>query len=173
MKTPTMIANLPNVPAVYALYGGQNRGMYVAYVGLATKLKSRITQHLVNRDSSITTGVHPVSLNPDHVTKVGWWEHHDFVNSSILAAAELVAFDILDPILRSRGAARDQAKQLYQDESFKSKMSLLFQNEPSGTLLVPSLQKQVSDLETRIAELEEYVKELDEKLRNVDHLTTS
>jgi hypothetical protein len=42
VKTPSTIAQLPNVPAVYALYGGQHRALHVAYVGLATKLKSRI-----------------------------------------------------------------------------------------------------------------------------------
>src|SRR5215469_8911275 len=79
VKTPPTIAQLPNVPAVYALYGGQSRALHVAYVGLATKLKSRIMQHLVTRDSSVTTGIHAVSLNPDFVTRVEWWEYFDFV----------------------------------------------------------------------------------------------
>jgi hypothetical protein len=46
MKTPSSIPELPNVSAMYALYGGQSKGMYVAYVGLAKQLKTRIIQHL-------------------------------------------------------------------------------------------------------------------------------
>lgn len=100
MKTVAAISDLPNAPAVDALYGGQGKGMYVAYVGLAKQLKTRIIQHLVRHDSSVTTGVQAVSLNPDFVTKVGWWEHNDFSDPFKLAAAELIAFDVLDPALR-------------------------------------------------------------------------
>lgn len=163
MKTPPTIAQLPNAPAVYALYGGQNRGLHVAYVGLATRLKSRIMQHLVTRDSSVTTGVHAVSLNPDYVTKVEWWEYPEFVDPSVLAAAELVAFDVLDPVLRSRGAVPEPAQKLYQDEEFKKKMQLLFKRDPSGYLLLPPLQERVSALEARIIELEQRIVALEEK----------
>ena len=71
-------SDLPKVPAVYALYGGRGRGSYVAYVGQAVKLRVRIEQHLVRRDSSVVTGVAAVSLNPDHVTEVRWWVHPEF-----------------------------------------------------------------------------------------------
>jgi excinuclease UvrABC nuclease subunit len=50
------ISKLPNVPAVYVLFGGKERRRYVAYVGIADKLKRRIEQHLVTRDSSVATG---------------------------------------------------------------------------------------------------------------------
>jgi len=104
MKQAQTIYELPDIPAIYALHGGQGRTMYVAYVGSAQGLKTRIIQHLVRHDSSVTAGVKAVSLNPDLVVKVSWWEHVDFANTSILTAAELVAFDVLDPVLRSRGA---------------------------------------------------------------------
>ncbi len=107
---------------------------------------------------------HAVSLNPDYVTKVEWWEYPDFADSSILAAAELVAFDVLDPVLRSRGAPQEQAKRLYHDESFKSKMRVLFEGEPSGYLLLPPLQERLSALEARIVELEQRLTELEKKL---------
>ena len=74
----TTITDLPNVPAVYAMYGGQGRSRYVAYVGLGSKLRSRVEQHLIRRDSSVTTGVSAVSLNPDFVTEVRWWEYPAF-----------------------------------------------------------------------------------------------
>jgi excinuclease UvrABC nuclease subunit len=46
------IADLPNRPALYALYGGTGRHAYVAYVGITDKLKRRVAQHLLTRDSS-------------------------------------------------------------------------------------------------------------------------
>ena len=78
MISITSINDLPNVPSVYAMYGGQGRGLYVAYVGIAGKLKQRIIQHLIRRDSSVATGTSAVALNPDYITQVKWWEHSDF-----------------------------------------------------------------------------------------------
>ncbi len=106
------ISDLPNVPAVYAMYGGRDRGLYVAYIGVVSKLKPRVIQHLVKRDSSVATGTSAVMLNPDHVTELEWWEHPDFAERHILEAADLVAFDLFDPALRSRGAIQERARQL-------------------------------------------------------------
>src|SRR5262245_53537191 len=112
------VYDLPSVPAVYAMYGGQGRGAYVAYVGLGKSLRGRIEQHLVKRDSSISTGVTAVCLNPDKVTEVRWWEHPEFEKQDVLEAAELVAFDVLEPALRSRGNITDRAKALYARAEF-------------------------------------------------------
>ena len=49
------ISLLPNAPAVYAMYGGRGQGLYVAYVGVADKLRQRVEQHLERRDSLLTT----------------------------------------------------------------------------------------------------------------------
>ncbi len=35
------------------MYGGRGRGLYVAYVGVAGRLKARIIQHLVRRDCAV------------------------------------------------------------------------------------------------------------------------
>jgi hypothetical protein len=75
MREVTSIADLPNVPAVYAMYGGQGRSRYVTYVGLATKLRSRIGQHVVHRDSTAIAGFSVVSPNPDQWSKSCWGEH--------------------------------------------------------------------------------------------------
>jgi hypothetical protein len=48
----TLISDLPKVPAVYAMFSGQGRSRYVAYVGLGSKFRGRIEQHLVRRDRS-------------------------------------------------------------------------------------------------------------------------
>ena len=168
MKEVTTLSDLPNVPAVYALYGGQGKGMYVAYVGQAKKeLKTRIIEHLVRHNSSVTTGVNTVSLNPDLVTKVGWWEHNDFSNLSKLAAAELVAFDALDPVLRSREPIPTQANQFYSDSVFRKAMIDLFRGEMSGHFIVPTLQTafaRILTLEKRTDELIHRVYELEQRL---------
>lgn len=118
MKNVSSISELPTYPAVYAMYGGKGRSLYVAYVGTSKSLKQRMVQHLVNRDSSVTTGTSAVGLNVDYVTKIAWWENSGFDDQDFLRAAELVAFDVLDPALRSRGRTTDGAKELYSSEDF-------------------------------------------------------
>ena len=99
---------LPRAPAVYAMY---ESGRWVAYVGMAGQRHSRLSQHFVRRDSSVVTPAAPVRLDIDHIRCVDWWEHESLADRDVLHAAELVAFDVLDPVLRSRGsptaAARD------------------------------------------------------------------
>ncbi len=85
------------------MYGGQGRSRYAACVGLGSKLKSRVEQHLIRRDSNVTTGVSAVSLNPDYLTEVRWWERSDFDKQEVLEAAELVAFDVLKPAIMTIG----------------------------------------------------------------------
>ena len=127
MRDVVSVSELPYTPAVYAMYGGQSRGLYVAYVGVAGQLRSRIEQHLIRRDSSVTTGTSAVQLNPDKVTQLQWWEHPGFADRRTLEAAEMVAFNILEPALRSRGADRRDSRELFQDETFRSEMYALLQ----------------------------------------------
>jgi excinuclease UvrABC nuclease subunit len=75
MKLITTAGQLPNCPTVYAMYGAHGSDLDVAYVGIEGHLKRRIEQHLIRRDSSVTTGTSVVSLNPELVTKLHWWEH--------------------------------------------------------------------------------------------------
>ena len=161
MNNINSVADLPNVPAVYAMYGGRGRGLHVAYVGLGDALKRRVYQHLVYRDSSVATGTSAAALNPDYVTEVRWWEHPNFSERHVLQAAELVAFDILDPALRSRGAIQEKAKELYADEKFYENMMALFQGEPTGRLVIPTLQ----DALERIAELERRLDDLGKRMK--------
>lgn len=157
MRLIASISELPNVPAVYAMYGGRGSSAYVAYVGMGGKLKMRIEQHLKWRDSSVVTGVSAVSLNADLVTEVRWWEHPEFTERAALLAAELVAFDALEPALRSRGGITVEAKQLYADAGFNERMRLLFAGEATGKLLIPSLEsalERIAELEQRVASLE-------------------
>lgn len=154
------ISQLPNGPAVYALYGGRARGGRAAYVGMTDKLRQRITQHLVRRDSSVVTGVSVVSLDPDLVREVSWWLHPSFEEPAHVLAAELIAFDVIEPILRSRGAVEGRARVLAADETFAGPMRALFGGEPTGRLAIPTLQ----DAMERIAALEDRFAELERKL---------
>lgn len=156
------IADLPGRPAVYALYGGRGRGLHVAYVGSARDLRTRITQHLIRRDSSITTGTTVAMLNADLVTQVRWWDDGAFADESCLLAAELIAFETLEPALRSRGQPQEQARKLAADPAFSAQMRALFAGEPTGRLTLPSLQ----DALERIAALEERLNTLEALLRS-------
>jgi uncharacterized small protein (DUF1192 family) len=155
METLHSIKLLPTVPAIYALYGGKGR-QYVAYVGLADNLRRRVQQHLVNRDSSVATGTSAVGLNPDYIRAVEWWIDDDFSDRTALSAAELVAFDVLEPALRSRGGISAASKDLASDASFRNRIERLLA-EPSGRLDFPSvghLMERIASLEERVARLE-------------------
>lgn len=157
MATVTSPSALPKVPAVYAMYGGRGRSRHVAYVGIGGSLRGRVEQHLVRRDSSVTTGTSAASLNPDLVTSVAWWTRADFEDPDVLHAAELVAFEVLNPALRSRGGVREGAKRVYGDDGFRASVAALLDGEPSGWLEVPTLAEaldRIAALETRLASLE-------------------
>ena len=157
LKTILSISDLPGTPGVYALYGGTGRAKYVAYVGIAKDLRGRIEQHLIRRDSSIATGTTAACLNPEYVTEVCWWNHKRFRTRAVLEAAELVAYDVLEPVLRSRGGVTKRAKDLYRDDDFFEEMEALFRGEPAGMLVLPSLQHalfRLSELERRVEALE-------------------
>ena len=155
--------NLPNIPAVYALYSGVRRSSYVAYVGIGKNLKQRVIQHLIKRDSSVATGVSAVSLNPDHITSLSWWSHSSFEDTAHLKAAELVAFDILNPTLRSRGFIDNAVRELESNTSFVSDMRELFNGEPAGSIEFLSLSdaiEQIKILNDKINNLEEKINRL-------------
>ena len=153
----TTLSQVPNVPAVYALYGGRGRTSHVAYVGVTDKLRQRISQHLVRRDSSVVTGVSVVSLDPNLVREVCWWEHSSFAHPTHVLAAESIAFDVLEPILRSRDAVEAGSRALAADAAFAGPIRALFAGEPSGRMLIPTLQdamERIAALENRLAALE-------------------
>jgi predicted GIY-YIG superfamily endonuclease len=154
------IAETPLVPAVYALIGGRGRASFVAYVGVADKLRRRIEQHLERRDSSVATGSSAVALIPQNVTEVRWWVHRRFRNRAMLEAAEQVALETLKPSLRSRSLVAKAAQTVLDDDEITSEFVALFTGAPAGRLILPSLQ----DALDRIAELETRVDELAKRL---------
>ena len=144
--TASLLKDAPELSGVYCLYEKKNEPVYV---GLSGNLRQRLSEHFVRKDSSITTGTSAVSLNTDYVTRIAWWLSVDFVDRLVLEAAELVAFEILNPILRSRGNPTTEARNLLTPE-FSSKFELLFNEKPSGEIIIPTYQ----NLITRIEKLE-------------------
>jgi hypothetical protein len=161
MKIAKSISDLPLKPAVYALYGGTGRSTYVAYVGVTGNLKNRITQHLIRRDSSITSGTSAATLNPDFVTEVRWWRTGKFSKTVFREAAEIVALRVLDPTLRSRGLSTGDASKLAINPEFQTEMEVLFGGPPEGKLVLPDLQGALD----RIVLLEATVEVLKSRLK--------
>jgi hypothetical protein len=158
-KEVDRVSLLPNVSAVYALYGGHGRTLHVVYVGLAERLRLRVEQHLVQHSSSVTTGVSAAGLNPEQITELRWWADASFKKRPALQAAELIAFEVLDPALRSRGRVAKQAHQLVADKTFHDKVKALFKGPATGRLSLPSLQDaldRIAMLEHRIEYLERH-----------------
>lgn len=152
------LAEVPKKPAICAMYGRESPRAWVAYVGDAGNLRQRLTQHFVNRDSSVVPGTSAAGLNIDHVRFVDWWEHPTLADEDSRRAAELVAFDVLDPALRSRGSPRQAAKELYADPDFNQLLGDVFRSPPTGRLFLPRLAdvvQRLADLEARVSELEE------------------
>jgi len=155
------VTDLPDCPAVYALCGGTGKRAHVAYVGITDSLKRRVGQHLLGRDSSIATGTSAAGINPDYVTEVRWWKHPRFSKSAAREAAELVAFDVLDPVLRSRKRIGKAAQELHKGSRFTKEMEMLFKGKPSGRVHLPSPEqvvRRLATLENRLARIEERLK---------------
>ncbi len=135
------ISSLPNVPAIYVLYGGKGSKKFEAYVGITDKLHRRIHQHLIKRDSSVSTGTSVASLNPDYVTCLKWWEDPEFLKKECREAAEIIAFKKFNPVLRSRGSHSSLGKSLENDAIFREKIEGLLEKPPSGYKEFPDFQE--------------------------------
>ncbi len=96
-------------------------------------------------------------MNIELVHHVDWWEHPKFVEENHRHAAEMIAFDVLDPALRSRGRPRRNAQQLASDGPFRVLMQDLFAQSPTGRLTPPRL----SDIATRLSAVEARLDELE------------
>ena len=151
----TSIRDLPKEPGIYAMIGGRGRSGDIAYVGKTGNLRRRLDQHLIKRNSSVATGTSAVVLNVDQIKEVRWWLNPEFYDDNICEAAELIAFDVLQPVLRSRGKSSEKSKKHFKDPDFQERFTRFFEGEPTGRLVLPSM----ADLMERVSELEKYVRE--------------
>jgi len=148
---------VPKEPGIYAMYGGLPPRTWVAYVGQAGNVAQRLAQHLDRRSSSVATGTSAVGLNVDYVAYVAWWLHPSFRDKTHRLAAELVAFRVLEPALRSRGGIEQSAIDLSEDPQFASDIKALLRGDPTGKYQLPALP----DLADRMADLEARLKRLE------------
>ena len=155
------IKNLPQLQGIYGLKSPTDKEGSYSYVGSSGKIKDRVQQHLLKRNSSVTTGASATSLNPDKIAECDWWCHKTFVEKEYLDAAELIAFKELKPTLVSRGSPTDEAKELSKDQEFRSQMEELFSGAPSGCIVFYDLSWAVS----KIKELENEIKLLKDKIK--------
>ncbi len=163
MRDFSPLNDLPTVPAVYALCSGNKRSKHIAYIGIASVLRRRVRQHLLKRSSSVSTGASAVSLMPEHVTEVWWWEHPGFSVDAALKAAEQIASELHNPTLRSRGRLEKAAIQMLRSKRLRKGMEQLFYGAPTGIIQFPTLSDamdRVRILESTIDDLQQQIKEL-------------
>ena len=146
----------PRSPGLYVLYGGTGANEHAAYVGITGSLRRRLEQHFFLRNSSVVTGTSAAGLNIDQVRRVAWWRDQLFDEEVSRQAAELIAFDHFDPVLRSRGGVSAVATQLATQDAFAAQVTALLEGGPNGELAMPHLP----DLDRRLTELEVTVDEL-------------
>ncbi len=168
------ISDLPNSPAVYALYGGKHPRRYVAYVGMTKSLRKAITQYFATRYEGITSEAPAGLLNRDQITGIRWWTRSDFSDTSVREAAKVIALDLLTPAQRSRASVSKCATLLCKDSQFRRKLRTLFKGPATGYLKILDLQdalEKIADIEKthartredafeRIRELEKSVETL-------------
>lgn len=159
MKMASSIRELPNQPAIYVLRSGRGSNS-ILYVGQTDNLRRRIGQHLKNRDSSITMEGSPVKIDPGLVEKVEWWEQTDFSDPTARKAAEQIAFEVLNPRVRSGTNGSKGSIERSKDKTFRNRINVLFNGPPSGTFTVATLESVIERLlrlESRLTLLEKHI----------------
>ena len=73
MRSFNELRHLPQFSGIYAFKGINDRSGMYSYIGMASQLRDRVSQHLIRRDSSVTTGASTVALNPDKISECHWW----------------------------------------------------------------------------------------------------
>lgn len=140
------IWQLPDVRAVYALYGAAGDERRLVFVGVAESLLERLVEQLVIPNLRLRSPSTILFMHPGYVGEMRWWEHPRFVATEALRAAEFVASEVLRPLLSSRQPSSAPARTLSMDESFRQEMTALFVGEPSGRLVLPTLDELVGRL---------------------------
>lgn len=143
--------HLPDVGAVYALYGASADDLRLVFVGFAESLSERVVEQLVVPNLRPRPQSAILFMQPGYVREIRWWEHPRFEDLEALRAAEFVASELLLPLLSSRRPSSAGARMLSTDEGFREQMSALVLGEPSGRLFLPTLE----DILDRLGRIEE------------------
>ena len=123
------IYSAPTISGIYALHAGGARVSSTVYVGSTGNIRRRISQHLEYRDTSVATGAAAATLNVDEIKSASWWIHPSFEDKIHLAAAELIAFNVLNPTLRSRARVQQESVDLSTSRPFQEDMNKLFKSQ--------------------------------------------
>lgn len=148
--------DLSKVPQAAGVYLLEDFNGNAAYVGMSSRLRARIEQHFIRRDSSITTGAAAASLNPDRIHTIKWWLEERFTNREWLEAAELVAFEVFEPTLRSLGGVSEKARTISEEPGFKDEVRSILSRAPDGEFLPLNLK----NLHARVLALESEIRKL-------------
>ena len=149
MRKIKSIRELKNVPAVYALFEGHGTYEYLAYVGVADKLRQRVEQHLIKHDSTASKG----KLEIMELTKLKWWEDARFSDRAKLEAAELVFLRELPHGLSDMGDPRMDLEKLFFNSKFYDSIKELIKN-PTGIMVILNTDEKIQTLEKRVRQLE-------------------
>ena len=144
------IGTVPTKPGIYLL---EDFSENVTYVGISKELRARLDQHFNRRDSSVTTGVAAACLNPDSIWRAKWWLDSRLEEKTWREAAELVAFDMFQPTLRSLGGISEAARAIYAKGTFKQTAQSMLNRAPDGEFLplnLPNLLARVKELRERV-----------------------
>ena len=88
----------------------------------------------------MATNTSAADLNPRARHRVRLVEAQRLRNPISREAAELIAAEVLNPVLRSRGKTRTEALQQSRDDKFCEDMEVLFKGHPTGQLLIPTFE---------------------------------
>ena len=160
MRSFDEIKHLPQFPGIYGFKWPNDIQNNYSYIGLSNKLREKVSQHLLKRESSVATVATAISLNPDKIAECHWWIHESFGAREYLEAAELIAFERFNPTLVSRGSPSTKALDISNNEDFKKQMEKLFSNFPSGYIKFYDLSwavNKIKQLENEILELKKVI----------------
>ena len=160
MRSFDEVKHLPQLPGINGFKRPNNIQDNYSYIGLSNKLRESVSQHLLKRDSNVTTGASAISLNPDKIAECHWWIHESFGTREYLEAAELIAFERFNLTLVSRVTPSARSLEISNDEGFKKQMDKLFLNVPSGYIKFYDLSwaiNKIKELENEILELKRVI----------------
>lgn len=89
------ILELPNIHAIYEIYGIKKRRKKVFAIFPSTHLKESIFNRLFDRDFEFNLEVSDGYINPLEVSGIRWWEIDKIFKSHVRWAAKLIADEVL------------------------------------------------------------------------------